>query len=261
MSFEDDIFIERFIKNELSKEEETSFLERMETDASFKEKVDLEKQLFDSLNEDSWSFIEDDEYPEVKEYESLLKSKETQDIKNTISQVQSDYSKAQTNKKRNWFLYAAAAVIVVFFSVNLYTSSNESNQDLFAFYLQKTDLLALVDRSESNELSKAQEYFDTKEYAKASAILSQVVDTTENGNVYLYLALSQIALKEYDKAEATLNQFIKSNLLDAQKGYWYKSLLYLKSNQTEKSKKELKTIINNSYFKKEEAKALLKEIQ
>jgi hypothetical protein len=36
--------------------------------------------------------------------------------------------------------------------------------------------------------------------------------------------------------------------------------LYLKSNQIAKSEKELQIIIDNSYFKKEEAKELIKKI-
>ncbi|MEQ6123683.1 tetratricopeptide repeat protein [Pseudotenacibaculum sp. MALMAid0570] len=262
MSLEDDILIERFLNGELSKEERKSFLERVNSDVEFKEHVTLEKQLRESLDENSWSFLEEDDNPEVTEFEAIYKSEETQELKKTIAQAQDEYNKTSVPKRKNWLAYSAAASVLIFIAYNVFNLSPKSNDALFSSYLQGTDLLALVDRSDSiNQLAKAQVFFDKKEYQKTIEILTQVVDTSKNGNVYLYLALSQIELQKYDEAEVTLNKLINSNLLDAQKGYWYKGLLYLKSDQTEKTKEELQIIIDSSYFKNKEAKKLIKKLK
>lgn len=261
MNLEDDILIERFLNGQLSEEENTSFLERMKSDAKFKDQVTLEKQLSESLNDDSWSFLEDANDPEVKEYEAILRSKESQHIKKSITEAQVAFSKSHESKKKNWLAYAAAAVITVLIVLNIFSNDEIDSQELYKNFLNKTDLLALVERSDYSNLSSAQEYFDKKNYKEAARILSLVVDSLNNANAYLYLAISQIELKEYSNAESTLGQLINSDLLDAEKGYWYKSLLYLKSDQTQKLKEELKTIISNSYYKKEEAKKLLSKLK
>ncbi|MFD2568440.1 tetratricopeptide repeat protein [Pseudotenacibaculum haliotis] len=277
MSTEDDILIERFLNDELSKKEHKAFLERMENDVEFKERVTLEKQLHESLDENSWSFLEEDDNPEVKEFEALLKSKESQKIKQSIAEAQADYQgsskddtgdeialKKPPSQKKNLWLYTAATAVLIFFVVNVFMLKPKSNEELFSKYIQKTDLFALIDRGyvgNDSLLSKAQDYFDNKEYQKAADILTQVVDSSKNSNVYIYLAISQIELNEFDKAEKTLNKLILSRLLDAQKAYWFKSLLYLKTDQVEKSKKELQIIIDSSYFKSKDAKKLLKKLK
>jgi len=261
MSLEEDILIERYLKNELSKEEKQSFIERMDNDALFKEKVILEKQLSETLHEDSWSFLEETDHPEIKEYEALLKSKETQALKEGIHEAHKAYEKSQRFSK-NWIFYVAAAVVIVFFSTTIFDFAPKSNQELFDKYMQKTDLIALVDRSGYDSIfSKAQKAFDSKNYQEVTSSLSTIVDSTKNSSVFVHLAIAEIEQGKFDSAEKVLNKLINSNLLDNQKGYWYKSLLYLKSDQVEKSKKELNTIIKNSYYKYKEAKQLLKKIQ
>ena len=261
MSLEEDILIERYLRNELSKEERKSFVERMDNDVLFKEKVILEKQLSETLHEDSWSFLEETDHPELKEYEILLRSKETQALKESINEAHKEYKKSQRFSK-NWIFYVAAAVVIVFFSTTIFDFAPKSNQELFDKYMQKTDLIALVDRSGYDSIfSIAQKAFDNKNYQEVTSSLSQIVDSTKNSTVFLHLAIAEIELEKFDAAEKVLNKLINSNLLDNQKGYWYKSLLYLKSNQIEKSKKELNTIIENSYYKYKEAKQLLKKIQ
>ncbi|MFY0630214.1 MAG: hypothetical protein JXR05_07520 [Flavobacteriaceae bacterium] len=261
MNIEDDILIERFLNGQLSEEEQNSFLERMKNDVEFKEQVTLEKQLVESLNDDSWSFLEEDNNAEVKEYEAILRSKEVQEIKQSIAQAQDIYKQTETPKKKNWIGYAIAASVTILVAITIFSNKKKSPQELYASFLQKTDLLALIDRGSSTSLSSAQESFDNKEYEETIRLLSEVTDSIRNGNVYLYLAISQMELKEYSNAESTLGQLINSNLLDAQKGHWFKSLLYLKSNQTEKLKAELKIIISNSYYKKDDAKELLSKIE
>ena len=261
MNLEDDILIERFLRNELSEEEKQTFLDRLDTDAEFREHFAMEKQLSESLDDNSWSFVEERDLEEVVEYESLFKTEETKNIKQAILKAQGDYQNSQKPSK-NWFLYVAAAVVVVLFSVLMFNNSPKSNNDLFASYFNESDLLSLVDRAGYDSIFNiAQTSFENEEYNNVVKSLSPIVDTVQNANAYLYLAISQIELDSYSDAEKTLDKLIESNLLDNQKGYWYKSLLFLKSNQIEKSKKELERIIQNSYYNSQRAEELLKELR
>ena len=261
MKLEDDILIERFLKDELSSKEKTSFLERINLDADFKESFELEKQLFESLDDNSWNFIEDTNSSEVRGYESILRNQETLKIKQAIQEAQKDYQSANKPTK-NWFLYLAAAVVIVLFSTLIFNTKSATNDELFAAYLQETDLMSLVDRGEYDSIfSVAQNSFDSQEYSQVVNSLSQLVDTINNSNAFIYLAISQIKLEDYSNAEETLNKLINSDLLDSQKGYWYKSLLYLKSNQLEKTKTELQRIVDSYFYQSSEAQELLKEIE
>ncbi len=76
MSLEEDLLIERFFNGTLSDTEHRAFLSRLENETSFKEKVEREKQLLETLNENDWSFINSSESSEVKSYKEIYKSDE-----------------------------------------------------------------------------------------------------------------------------------------------------------------------------------------
>jgi anti-sigma-K factor RskA len=68
---EDDILIDNYLKGLLSENDQKSFLERLESDTDFSKIFKLEKQLFNSLNEESWSFVEN-KNTDVSAYLKLL---------------------------------------------------------------------------------------------------------------------------------------------------------------------------------------------
>ena len=99
MNLEDDILIEKFLKNELSEEEKQSFLERLSSDTPLKEQVELERQLMNALNEDSWNFLEETNTSEVDEYEALFKSEETEQLKRAIQEASEAHKKPGSSSK------------------------------------------------------------------------------------------------------------------------------------------------------------------
>ena len=106
-------------------------------------------------------------------------------------------------------------------------------------------------------------FYLNKEYIKALPILNKAINSKEyssNISVYLYLSITQMELNNFTNAEKVLNKLIKSDLIDSEKGYWYKSLLYLKSNSIKESKNTLKIIIKNKYFNHLKAEELLKKL-
>ena len=179
-----------------------------------------------------------------------------------LKKLKKNINYRQNQKIKTGLIYFAAAAIFALFFINTFFFKKESNHELFSFYLQKTGLTSLVKRGDDDvTLSKIQILFDNKNYKEAETILINKIDSIKNGNVYIYLAISQIELEKYSKAEKTLNSFIKKQFIDSEKGYWYKSLLYLKSNEIEKVKKELKTIIDKSYYNKALAEELLDKLE
>lgn len=260
---EDDILIDNYLKGLLSNDDEVSFLERLKADSDFNKKFKLEEQLFNALNEDNWSFVEESN-EEFEAYKQLLESDEIQNLKKMISHTTSEFNKKplQKNNVRRLFYYIAAASVVVFLGFQLFLNQSLTNQELYNSYIDLDDLPSFVSRNNgSNTLPEAQELFEDKNYEEALLIFNEKSNDVENlGHLLIYKAISQIELEKYKEAAQTLDELINSDLLDAEKGYWYKALLFLKENRKEEAKQILKYIIENRLYNNINAEDLLKEL-
>ncbi|WP_299159998.1 tetratricopeptide repeat protein [uncultured Tenacibaculum sp.] len=263
MSLEEDILIEKYLKNQLSEDERKGFLEQMSVDASFKEKVVFEKELFETLNENDWSFSENVNSEEVEELEAIFKSDAIKEIKESISLAQEEYKKPKKSTVKLIYL-AAASVALIFTAYSLFFTVKTAPNELYAEYIQPNELYSNISRGEGDlvqSLIEGETYFKEKKYAEALPIFIKVLPSNKNtASIYLYTAICQIELDKFVEAETTLNALINSDLIDAQKGYWYKSLLFIKSKQIEKAKKQLEFIIENNYFKYQKAEELLTKL-
>ena len=265
MSLKDDILIEQFFKNELSEIERKSFLERVESDDVFKEQYLLEKQLFESLNSNNWSFVSNVNTEIMKKNDEIFRTDKAKSLQKTLSEVHIEYKKSiQVKKRRLFYISGIAASILFVITLNLFKTNNNNTTDFYNNYIMLHELPSFVTRgevSDKNKLVDAESYFKKKEYQKAIATLESVKDdSVKDGNFYIYQAVSLLELNKYDKAEKVLNYLIHSDLIDAPKGYWYKALLYLKSKRLNKAKTELKMLMSTTNFKQKEAKELLEEL-
>lgn len=264
MSLEDDILIERFLRNELSNEEKETFLKRVETDEAFKEYFTIEKELFESFNEENWSFVENVNSEEIQEYTELFRSEEANSLQKTLSEVNKVYKEENQSKKRRLFyISGVAATILLLVTLNIFNGNNSS--DYYNEYIMLNELPSFTSRGEASDkanLISAENYFKEKKYNETLSSLEQVSNPElKDGNYYLYKAISLIELNNYSKAEKTLDLLINSDLIDAPKGHWYKALLYVKSKQLTKAKEELNILLTNTSYKQKEAKELLEKLE
>lgn len=260
MNEQDLILIHKYLRKELNSDEERLFQDKLSFNQEFCQRLALEESVNDSLNEESWSFVKNPNSTEVKNYQRIFQSKEIQELKKTLQQILEEYN--STYRKKSWILYLTTAAVVTIISTLLLFPKEVSNKTLYSKYLNKNELIALVDRGKTDSiLSTSQILFDKKNYTEVIDLLNQEIQTTNNINVYIYLVISQIELERFDEAEIVIDKLIISNLLDAEKGHWYKSLLYLKSDKIEETKRELNFIIQNNFYNKDKAKELLKELK
>ncbi|WP_179020840.1 CDC27 family protein [Winogradskyella forsetii] len=259
---EDDILIDNYLKGLLSKNERESFLVRLESDDVFKEQFQLEEGLFNALDDNSWSFIED-KNPEIEDYKKLLQQEDLKDLKKTLAKTNSEFNSKNRKPTKRLFYYLAAASIVVLLAFQFFFNKTVSNQELYNDYIALYDLPSFVSRSDSsNQLVKAQNLFENKKYEEALVIFQSLERQSENlGILYVYEGIAQSELGKYYEAENTFNSLINSNLLDAEKGHWYKALLFIKSDKIEDAKKILNDIVSKDLYKNVEAKALLENIK
>lgn len=258
---EDAILIDNYLKGLLSKNEQNSFLERLESDIDFNEKFELEEQLFNALNGDSWSFVENGN-SEVNDYIKLLREDDLQILKKSLEETNTEFKSKKDKTSRRFFYYLAAASVVVFLGFQFFFNQNISNQELYNDYVALNDLPSFVSRgNSSDELVKAQNLFENKKYEDALLVFQSFEGQSNNeGTLYIYKGIAQTELGKYNEAEQTFNMLINSNLIDAEKGYWYNALLNLKQDKTKETKRILNKIVSNSLYNNQEAKELLDKL-
>ncbi|WP_458627589.1 hypothetical protein [Winogradskyella sp. PC D3.3] len=257
---EDDILIDNYLKGFLTENEQKAFLERIAIDAKFKENFELEKQLFNALDENNWSFLVS-KNTEVNDYKNLLEQEDLQNLKKTLVQTNTEFKvKNSHNDKVKLFYYLAAASIVVFLGFQFFFNKTVSNQELYYEYVALNDLPSFVSRSnEVTQLTEAQQLFEEKNYNKALEVFNSFKE--QDGALAIYKGIAQAELGNYNEAEETFNTLINSNLLDAEKGYWYKALIFLKADRKLETIAVLETIISENLYKNNEAKILLEKIK
>jgi len=266
MSFEDDILIERFLNGELTREEAANFSQRLDVDSELREKVQLEKQLLEALNEDSWSSIKNlDNRQELDQYKELFKSDDIQQLKKTIAKIgDENEEQKRISPKRNWYFYSAvAALLVVSLMVYVNVNQTPSLENLYTDYLDSTELPSLVTRDNTDpSISEAETLYTNKDYNNAVIAYTDLIEKmpSNKGTLYLYKGVSEMQLNKFTDAEKTFDILMRSASLDATKAYWYKALLYLKMKDRNQASDVLKVIIDNTYFNYKKATVLLEEL-
>nr|WP_321247726.1 hypothetical protein [uncultured Psychroserpens sp.] len=262
MSFENDILIDNYLRGLLNEDEIVSFKLRLKSDLEFKKSFLLEQALWASQSDTDWSFANYTN-DEVKTYKKLLENDDLQNLKKTLNRVNAEFKETPKKKTKLSFYYLAAASIAILICLSIFLNQDQNNQHLVNDYLDTSNLPSFVSRGETStdDLINAQQFFENEEYQKSLDIFIPVIETDKaNGPVYLYTGIAQMKLEQYVNAETTFNKLINSNLLDAQKGYWYKALLYLIQDKVEDSKAVLETIVSNKYHNHLKAKALLETL-
>lgn len=261
---EDHILIEKYLKGSLSKDEEASFLERLDSDAEFKEHFEFEQQAFNTLSKDEWSYVGNTS-SEVKDYRRLLDDSDMQDLKQTLDKVNSNQRHTSNKSKRTPLYYLAAASIVLFIAFQFFFNQGVSNQELYDGFINHDGLPSFATRSSGNDLEDklviAQRLFENQEYKASLTVFEPILEAeTNNASLYLYTGIAQSELNLYKKAEATFDNLIDNESIDGSAGYWYKALLYLKQDKVEDAKLVLNEIVEKSLYNQSKAKELLSKL-
>ena len=246
MKMEDDILIEQFLRNTLSKEEKASFLERMKSDDAFKEQVQLEEQLLNTLGETYWSFARNDSHARVEAYEKLLESAETKQLKEKIAAAIQQYKDKQViEQKPNRifklrFILRIAALFLIFFSIFWYFSKDEKIDyaTLTANAWNKNVGLDFTLRSNPSDiikmdLEKALNFYKIKQYDSTLIILEKY---TASSNQYKdILILRALANYKLQKPKFAFSSLDSLKVYNPDVANWYKGLIHLDQKNHEKA--------------------------
>lgn len=264
MNPEHDALIQGFLRDELSDEQRNELDRLLTNDPEFAAQFRYEQQQFEALHSQGWSYA-DPTTDQAKVYKELYESDEIQQIKANLEAAKIRHRSEGTNRgSRRWIWYVSAAVIALCIGVFSWMNRGSSPEVLYSNYIDLTELPSLVERGDAatEKLVEAQQLFEDGNYPAALELLEDERNAipTAEANRLLYLGIAQMEVAQYDEAIQTFDHLIQSDLLDADKGYWYKALALLKQSKVEAARSVLEYIITEQTFQSRKAELLLDEL-
>lgn len=261
--------IDDYLDGNMSKEEILIFENEILNNTELQNEVALNKEMRIQYSEQHWSFVDvNSAKKKIEEIENIIKSPEfeynisgIEDASNTYFEGEKFNNKTKNNYKR-FYVLAIAASFVLF--IGLFFLNN--NQNLYMNYNSWDNLPSLIERGvdQNKTLQDAEVAFVNKDYTAANTLYNTHIlnSNTTNTNVYLYYGITQLELNQNDKALDTFDKIINSNALDSSKGFWYKTLVYLKAEDKLNAIKQLEIIVSNTEnYNYNEAKKLLEKLK
>ena len=221
------IAFENYLNNEMALEEKITFENQLQNDENFKKQFEL--------------------YKETTQFLEVKFSTETADFKENLKSVSENHFRNSTKKKSKvislqskWF--AIAAMLVVFIGI---WYLNQGGNPSYSDYNMHNEA-NFVERSDVNlDLKVAQDYFNSKEYKKASESFAKIENLT-NPEIQLYYAISLIEIGDYSKSNILLENISQGNSVYKEDAIWYLALSSLKQKKYNVTKKYLQQITEDS---------------
>ena len=236
--------IEKYFSRSLTPNETLEFNTRYENDNNFKQEINFLKNIkLASETEDDLQF------------------------KKQLVAHEAEYSESKQHKSFKWVkpLVAAAAVILIMLSINFYMGSTNDEVKLFSTYFEPSkNVTAPIVRSEDNVsvLNNAFIAYSEADYKRAISLFQKAYKDSENSELLFYEANSLLALGDYENAILKFKEHLKYSDVLTNRSHWYLALAYIKTKQTEKAQRELKSLISSGEtFKRSEANSLLKKLE
>lgn len=214
--------IERYILGELTEDELTSFEQKMETDAVFKQEVLLYKTVNKSLQ---------NKYSSQNKKEALTATLQKMNTKHFES------AKNLSQKPNGSFLSkilkisSIAAILVIGFfllkpQVNLYST-----------YAEHQNLELQVKGNNESTLLETAELFNDKNYEAAAPLLKNyLAENPEDEEIQIAYGISLLETEKIAEAQQIFTSIYDKNTVFKNKAAWYLALSFLKQ------KNELQTI-------------------
>lgn len=244
--------IDAYLNNTLSKKEREVFKKELEVNPKLKEELYIYKALQESFNENDWHSLDKNKYQEdLLKLKKELKSKENQDISETLRNVEQQYfkdSKKQNNKPKRFYNLAIAASVLLLVSLSLpFIFNNDGLEDYYNTYQDWEAIPSLIEKGTTDNTDlKIETLFEEKDYKGVINYYEQEVTKStlhpysllKVGNAYFYE-------NNYKKAINMFDAFIALNTIDSSRGHWYKLLVYLKQDNVTKVEEMLDIISSN----------------
>jgi TolA-binding protein len=231
---------ENYLSNELSLEEKILFENRLQNDLDFKEKFEIYKE--------SNQFLKTKFSTETNAFKENLKAIAKESF------IKNNPKKGKIIQLRT-FVYAIAAVLVLFFGLQLFQNDNpeygDFNKHEEAHFTERGDLV--------KSLKLAQDAFNNKDYKKAIINFELVIKEYPRPEIKYFYAISLLEENRFTDSEIVLNDIIKGKSIYKNTATWYLALSKLKQKDY-KSCKAILLTIPSDYEDYSQVEKLLKSL-
>ncbi|WP_418510833.1 tetratricopeptide repeat protein [Corallibacter sp.] len=236
----------RYFSKSLTPNEEHVFENLLNTDAEFKKQFEFEKNLKQVIQ---------------KEESKKLKAKLQDFEKDIITKTSSEKTTQNIFNYKNFAIAATIALLMGWFGYNTFfnTSYNDLYQDNFKVY---PNTVYTITRSDDNNTIERQAFvaYETEDYQLAINKFNAIPETEKNSYLTFYKAQAFLKLENLKDAKLLFEEVIVKDRDFVAESHWYLALIYLKENDKENTRKQLKLLISNFDYNKSKAKDLLDKI-
>ncbi len=235
------LLIEKYIQNRLSSEEEVLFNELLKTNSNFKDEVALHTKI-----------------------KKVVKHEEDTNFRNLISEIESK-SKSPSKKSsyKKWLVAASILLISALGYISL-NKNTYTSQELFASYFEPyRNVVHPIARNDEQQNDKAIAFsaYEKGDYNTAITLFTQLYNSSKEPYYLFYKANALLKLEQADEAIPLLLEHLKTQDTLTKRTNWYLALAYLKTEDIQKAKELLNTIISEGSYKNKEAKELLDKFE
>ncbi len=243
------VFIERFLRGEMSPEELNWFEKEIEGNQQLRNEIELHKKI-----------------------DLVLSDKELIELKNQLDLIHQEIEEVTENghgairKIYRRVYYSAAALVVGVLIFTLYlTNRNFTTQKLLdRFY--EPDVASVTFRgTDSNKdlLAKAMDLYNNKEYGQAIEIFETILQEDKSKiGLNLYSGISHMEIQKYSAANERFRRIIdnKPNPF-VESATWYLGMCYLFTENTDKALEQFETLVNTDGYYRRDAKRIIRRMK
>jgi tetratricopeptide (TPR) repeat protein len=242
--------IDNYLSNNLSNEEKLAFEQQVATNPQLAEELAIYKAINDTMQQN------------VAGNENLFKETiaplQQQYFNNTDAKVVTMPTNKAKVRKMIFGAIAAAAILIIVFTLVPIGGSKQSSDELYAQYATHEIIENTVrGTNEKNYLQLGTDLYNTKKYAEAIPYLEKVKDSS--AQAMLLLGISYTQTNNIINAHISYDNIIKGESVFKEKAIWYKALAYLKNKELANCKTQLNKLLNSETYKKN-ATTILKNL-
>ncbi|SNR15072.1 tetratricopeptide repeat protein [Tenacibaculum jejuense] len=233
--------IDKYFQNSLSSEERLILEKLLKNDSDFYKEFYFQKNVATAI--------------------AIL---ERENIKKYLQGIEREnFKKNSVSFSLKWLLAASIAILTCI-GASFFISSDDYHTDLYTqnFTIFENVIYPLNRDDLRNSLGKeAFIYYENKEFFKAIEGFKKVYNKTNNEEMFLYIGISYLAVKEFEKANLILQEYLTTQGKYISHAHWYLALGNLALNKKNHTKKHLSIVIRLSQgFKNKDAKDLLEKL-
>lgn len=240
--------IEAYITQTMSVDEKTSFEARMNGNTPLKQEVLLQQSVHQAFNAEDWPLDKNADANKIDQLTRQLNSDEYKKAAQNITAASEAYFDKPTLKvahKKRFPVYkiAIAAAVLLLITIPFFLT-NDSLESQYTAYANWQDIPSFVEKGEpTNDIIKGEELFRVEQYSEAIDLLTN--ENPPSPNTLMYLGISYLELDQTQKAIQVFDQLIATESIENSRGYWYKLLVYLKTDNEPKAKEMLNIILSS----------------